>query len=89
MVRAVFMTDEQVNELVALARADEKLWAEFKDRERSGPLDESGMHKLPSMAMIAEEIAKTKYGDQHTFELGSLIIGLRYAARRELGLPVE
>ena len=33
MVRAVFMTPEQISELVELARADAALWEELKDRE--------------------------------------------------------
>jgi hypothetical protein len=92
VVRALLMNEDQITELAELARADQTLWREFKDREWWSELkrrgEASGQPKAPSMAMIAEEITRRKHGENHQFEIGSLIIKMRYLARQELGLPV-
>jgi hypothetical protein len=87
MVRAIMMTKEQIAELVEIARRDETLWANLKDRE-TNQFNEDGSAKIPSLSMLVEEFAKQKCGPEHNFAIGSLIIQLRYHTRRELGLPV-
>ncbi|MCA6122931.1 hypothetical protein J6500_13635 [Bradyrhizobium sp. WSM 1704] len=87
MVRAVLMTNEQIAELVRMARRDEVLWASLKDREVN-QLHEDGSAKLPSISMLVEDFVGARYGALHTFDTGSLITELRRAARRELGLSI-
>jgi hypothetical protein len=87
MVRAIMMTKEQIAELVEIARRDEGLWANLKDREIS-QFNEDGSAKIPSLAMLVEDFVKRERGSDHNFDTGSLIIQLRYHTRQELGLPV-
>lgn len=88
MSRAVFMTKDQIAGLVEIARRDEKLWSDLKDRELNR-LDENGVAKLPSLSMLVDEFAAKELGPNHNFDIGSLIIRLRYHTRIELGLPVS
>jgi hypothetical protein len=104
MVRAVMMTREQIDELVALARDDKALWEELKDREletekrladaaRQGrEIDDHDLvidpPKLPTMDILVTELIERRYGRDNTFYDGSLIIAIRRAVRQELGLPV-
>ena len=86
-MRAVFMTEEQVSELVAKVQHKESLWALLKDRELN-QFDEHGSAKLPLMAMAVSNFVEEIYGSAHTHEIGSLIIALRFHVRQELELPV-
>jgi hypothetical protein len=87
MVRAVMMTKEQIVELVEIARRNEILWTNLKDREVN-QFNEDGSAKLPSLTMLVEDFVKQERGLDHNFDTGSLIIQLRYQTRKELGLPV-
>jgi hypothetical protein len=78
MVRAVFMTKEQISELVELARDDSALWEELKDREleiekaladarRQGRYMDDRKAvldppKLPTMGMMLSDLIKRRYG---------------------------
>lgn len=104
MVRAVFMTPEQISELVALAHEDFALWEELKDREleiekRLADAAKQGRDvddrdaaldppKLPTMGMLISDLVKKKYGPDAHLHEGSLIMAVRRRARIELGLPV-
>jgi hypothetical protein len=87
MVRAIMMTKEQIAELVEIARRDEVLWTNLKDREMN-QFNEDGLAKLPSLSMLIRGFVNQRYGAGHNFDVGSLIIELRYHTRQELGLPV-
>ncbi|BBZ94745.1 hypothetical protein AB7M42_004257 [Bradyrhizobium diazoefficiens] len=87
MVRAIFMTEEQIAELVEKARLDGELWAVLKDRELN-QFSDDGSAKLPSIAMAVGDFVVGLYGAEHGYEIGSLIIALRFHIRQELGLPV-
>jgi hypothetical protein len=87
MVRAVMMTKEQIAGLVDIARRDDKLWSALKDREIS-QFTEDGSPKRPSLTELVRDFAKQQYGPEHTFDIGSLTIQIRYNTRKELGLPV-
>ncbi|GMO97508.1 hypothetical protein [Bradyrhizobium sp. TM239] len=87
MVRAVFMTKDQIECLVEKARQDHELWAVLKDRELN-QFNADGTAKLPSMAMAVSDFVVGLYGAEHGYEIGSLIIALRFHTRQELGLPV-
>lgn len=87
MVRAVFMTKDQVEDLVEKARRDEELWAVLRDRELN-QFNADGSAKLPSIAMAVGDFMVGLYGAEHGYEIGSLIIALRFHIRQELGLPV-
>ena len=104
MVRAVMMTEEQIGELVTLARNDPELWAELKDREleiekrladaaRQGkePDDRDAVldpPKMPTMGMMISELVKRQHGRDENFYHGSLTMAIRQSVREELGLPV-
>jgi hypothetical protein len=104
MVRAVFMTPEQIGELVELARKDSALWEELKDREleiekaladaakQGRDIDDDDAvldpPKLPTMGMLLSDLTKRRYGPDENFEPGSLIMAVRIRARIDLGLPV-
>ena len=104
MVRAVFMTPEQISELVELAREDAALWQELKHREletekRLADAAKQGRHfddpdavldppKLPTMGMMLSDLVKRRYGPNENFDHGSLIMAVRRQARVELGLAV-
>jgi hypothetical protein len=78
MVRAVFMTPEQISELVELAREDAALWEELKDREleiekaladarkQGRDIDDRKAvldpPKLPTMGMMLSDLIKRRYG---------------------------
>ena len=87
MVRATMMTTDQISGLVEIARRDERLWTDLKDRELN-QFNQDGSAKLPSLAMLVEEFANQQLGSDHAFDTGSLIIRLRFRTRQELGLPV-
>ena len=104
MVRAVFMTPEQISELVELARKDAPLWEELKDRELEiekalADARKQGRHvddddavldppKLPTMGMLVSDLVKRRYGPDENFAHGSLLLAVRIRARIDLGLPV-
>ena len=104
MVRAVMMTREQIDELVARARDDKALWEELKDRElelekrladaaRQGrEIDDHDLvfdpPKMPTMGMFVTELIGRRYGRDNIFDDGSLTMAIRRAVREELGLPV-
>ena len=104
MVRAVMMTREQIDELVARARDDKGLWEELKDREleiekrladaaRQGrEIDDRDLvcdpPKLPTMGMLLTELIGRRYGRDNNLDDGSLTMAIRRAVREELGLPV-
>lgn len=88
MVRAEILTKAQMDELVEMAQRDQTLWEELKDREKN-QFNEDGTAKLPSIAMLVDDLVKRRYGQNHIYAIGSLIIQLRYRTRTELGLPVE
>jgi hypothetical protein len=88
MVRAERLTKEQMDELIQMARRDRVLWEGLKDRE-TNQFNEDGTAKLPSLAMLVNDLVKSKYGPNHIFDIGSLIILLRYQTRTELGLPIK
>jgi hypothetical protein len=87
MVRAVMMTREQISELVEIARQDSELWASLKDREIN-QFSDDGSAKIPSLSMLVDGFVDQRYGAGHGFDVGSLIIELRFHTRQELGLPV-
>ncbi|WP_145669105.1 hypothetical protein [Bradyrhizobium stylosanthis] len=87
MVRAIFMTKEQIAGLVEKARLDVELWALLKDRELN-QFNADGTAKLPSMSTAVSDFVVGLYGAEHGYEIGSLIIALRFHTRQELGLPV-
>lgn len=78
MVRAVYMTPEQISELVELAREDAALWEELKDRElelekaladaakQGRDIDDRDAvldpPKLPTMGMMLSDLVKRRYG---------------------------
>jgi hypothetical protein len=104
MVRAVFMTPEQISELVELAHQDPALWEELKDREleiekRLADAAKQGRDvddrdaildppKLPTMGMMISDLVKKRYGPDAHLYEGSLMMAVRRRARIELGLPV-
>jgi hypothetical protein len=104
MVRAVMMTREQIDELVAVARQDPVLWNELKDREleiekRLADAAKQGLDvddrdavldppKLPTMGMMVADLVKQRYGPDAHLDTGSLKMAIRYHVRQELGLPV-
>jgi hypothetical protein len=104
MVRAVFMTPEQISELVELARKDSALWEELKHRElesekvladaakQGRDFDDPDVvldpPKLPTRGMMLSDLVKRRHGPDENFEHGSLIMAVRRQARIELGLPV-
>jgi len=103
MVRAVMMTREQIDELVALARKDAVLWEELKDREfeieKNLAAAKQGLDvddpdavldppKLPTMGMMVSDLVKRRYGPDENFDRGSLTMAIRYHVRQELRLPV-
>jgi hypothetical protein len=104
MVRAVFMTPEQISELVELARADAALWEELKDREleiekaladaakQGRDIDDRDAvldpPKRPTMGMLVSDIIKRRYGPDENYDHGSLLFAVRIRARIDLGLPV-
>jgi hypothetical protein len=104
MVRAVFMTPEQISELVELAHKDPALWEELKHREletekRLADAAKQGRDfddrdavldppKLPTRGMMLSDLVKRRYGPDENFEHGSLIMAVRRQVRIELGLPV-
>src|SRR5262249_37764914 len=101
---AVRMTKEQITELVLQAREDSGLWEEIKQREleiekRLADAERQGKDiddtdavldppKMPTLEAIVSDLLKRRYGPDEIFDRGSLIIGLRRAARQDLGLPV-
>jgi hypothetical protein len=87
MGRAFLMTQEQIAELVEKARQDNELWAVLKDRELN-QFNADGSAKLPSMSTAVADFVAGLYGAEHRYEIGSLIIALRFQTRQELGLPV-
>jgi len=103
MVRAVMMTREQIDELVALARKDAVLWEELKDREFEIEKNVAATKqilnvdvpdavldppKLPTMGMMVSDLVKRQYGPDENFDRGSLTMAIRYHVRQELRLPV-
>jgi len=60
MVRAIFMTPEQVEQLVQLAKQDTELWQKLKDRELEGE------------SRFATARAQGKWPDLHEEELPPL-----------------
>ena len=77
----------QITNLVEVAGSDDELWANLKDRELD-QFNEDGSAKIPSLAMLVEDFVQKQHGPDHIFDIGSLIIQLRYRTRQELGLPV-
>jgi len=81
MVRAIFMTPEQVEQLVRLAKQDSKLWQKLKEREVEGEnqfalarsqgkwpdLHARELPPLmrPSWAELLIEFLKTQYGEDY------------------------
>jgi hypothetical protein len=104
MVRAVMMSRDQINELVALAREDAGLWHALKDREleiekhiaqaaaQGRDVDDREAvldpPMLPTMGMMVSDLVKRRYGADENFDHGSLIMAVRRCLRLELGLPV-
>ena len=82
------MTKEQIDSLVQIARRDDGLWSDLKDREL-GQFDANGAAKLPSLVMLVHDFAAKELGPDHNFDIGSLVMRLRYHTRLELGLPVS
>jgi hypothetical protein len=81
MTRAVFMTPEQVEKLVAIIRQDQELWQKLKDRELEGEsrfaaaraqgkwpdlhAQELPPAMRPSWNELLNEFLKTQYGDDY------------------------
>lgn len=104
MTRAVFMTSEQLEELVAVARRDPELWQKLKDRELEGERREAAARaqgkwldspdvvldppSRPSRDELIFEFLARQYGSDHHFYRGQLTMALRKEVRIELNLPV-
>jgi hypothetical protein len=104
MVPAEKMTNQQIDEIVRLARANVPLWEELKKRELEiekrladaakqgrSPDDRDAVLDppvRPSMHEIIDNLVKQVYGPDEHFYQGSLIIAIRRHLREELGLPV-
>jgi hypothetical protein len=104
MVRAVLMTNEQIAELVALAREDSAFWEEIKARELEiekwvVAAEQQGLDvfdralvidppAIPTLGMMVSDLVNRRYGPENILDTGSLTVGIRLAARDELGLPV-
>ncbi|HWV51694.1 hypothetical protein [Pseudorhodoplanes sp.] len=102
MVAGVMMTEGQLAELVDVARANDHLWEMIKCRELEieRNLSESARQgrqiddpdvvlpaaEMPTLAMIAADLAKARYGADENYIHGFLILALRRAARESLGL---
>jgi hypothetical protein len=81
MTRAVFMTPEQVETLIAIARQDQEIWQKLKDRELEGESRFAAaraqgkwpdLHKRelppplrPSWSELLNEFLKAQYGDDY------------------------
>ena len=84
MVSAKLLTQEQIDELVEIARGDPVFWEAMKDRE-TNQLNDDGSAKIPSMSMLVDDLVKRKYGQDHIFDIGSLIVQLRSHILKDLG----
>jgi hypothetical protein len=88
MARAIMMSEELISRLVDVARQDAVLWEQLRDRELN-QFEPSGAAKIPSLAMLVRELVDRELCDRnHNYDIGSLIVRLRYHTRVELGLPV-
>jgi hypothetical protein len=103
MTRAIFMTNEQVEELVALAKQDQILWRQLKDRELEGERREAAARAQgkwqdspdvvldplvrPSRDELIFNFLVKQYGADQHFYRGQLTMALRREVRIELGLP--
>jgi hypothetical protein len=93
MARALRMSKQQLQDLVASARANSKLWAELRQREEeleayyvANPAADPPTHQTqPSMAMLVHSIIEEKYGRGHGYATGHVIIAIRRELRTELG----
>lgn len=85
MVEAMLMTEEKISEFIEMARSDPALWAALKDLEKE-KFNPDGSGKVPSFPMLVDELVRRKYGPDHHYERGTLILRLRMLIGRELGL---
>ena len=104
MVRAVMTTNEQIAELVALAQEDNAFWEDIKARELEiekwvAAAEQQGLDvydrdlvidppTMPTLVMMVLDLVNRRYGPEHNLDTGSFILGIRLAAREELGLPI-
>jgi hypothetical protein len=100
---AVVMTEEQIAELLEIARADPATWEALKAREletekaladaaRQGrDLEDHDVildpWLRPSRAEIISQIVEKRYGKDNNFYRGSFTMAVRRAVREELRLP--
>jgi hypothetical protein len=87
MVSADKMDDSLIERLVVRAKSDENMWRQLKELEID-QMNPDGTPKLPSGGMLIDELVRRECGFDHNFQLGALIVRLRYHIRKELGLPV-
>jgi hypothetical protein len=89
------LTKQQLDELVAIARDNTVLWAALKHREEEleayyklHPMaDPPEIQTLPTMPMLVHSLVEQKYGREHHYVTGDVIITIRRELRIELGYP--
>ena len=88
MVRAIMMDAKMIADLVEAARRDTVLWEELRKHELSIERDGTPTRSGVGVGVLVDDLVKARLGPNHGYEIGTLIVRLRYFIRIELELPV-